>query len=152
MLKARIALGALALTVIALAIPSVVGAATYYRYADCKSKTNCKVNIYTNAKKTKVVTLQVAPKCSDGNYLQAVTGASPRIKKGKFTATYRVSSYPKNGGNESVVYGDIKVSGKYSKKKNRFTGSWSVTNVSSNCTGIKTGTFTAKYKSKQSGG
>jgi hypothetical protein len=152
MLKLRIALGATALTVLALAIPSLVGAATYYRYADCSSKTNCKANIYTNAKKSKVVTLQIAPKCSDGLQISSIESKSPRISKGKFNATYRVSSYPKGGGNDSVVYGTITVKGTYSKKKNRFTGSWSVDKVSANCEGAKTGKYTAKYKSKQTGG
>lgn len=153
--KSRIVLGALALVIVALAIPSFSGAAklpTYYRYADCKSKSECKVNIYTNAKRTKAVTLQVTPKCSDGAIVQAYTSAAPRIKKGKFSATFQVTTYPKGGASTDTVRGTLTVDGKYNKSKNRFTGKWSIDKVSANCDSVKTGKYTAKYKSKQQGG
>lgn len=153
--KSRIVLGALAPVIVALAIPSFSGAAklpTYYRYADCKSKTNCKVSIYTNAKRTKAVTLQVIPKCSDGIYVQAYTSAAPRIKKGKFSATYQVTTYPKGASSTDTVRGTLTVDGKYNKKKNRFTGKWSIDKVSANCDNVKSGSYTAKYKGSQQGG
>lgn len=100
-----------ALTLV-LAVPAQAG--TGHEYRKCSSKSVCPYFVVTNSKATKLVRLWVSPKCSDarasftGNYNQPVTVNS----KGKFSITYRYSSYESGPRLE----GDIKVNGKVTKK------------------------------------
>lgn len=150
----RITLLVMAVSVVAVALPSFATAAkapTFYSYKKCKSKYNCTFALYTNSKNTQIVTLQIVPKCSKkGSQLTAYNEGTIKINsKKKFSVTLKTNSYDQ--GSTSGTPGKATVSGKVTKK-DKATVKYSVDTVSDGCANAKSGEATLKYAGSQQGG
>lgn len=143
-----------AVAAVAIAVPSLAGAAkipSYFVYQKCSSKTKCTASGYTNTANTRIVSLTFSGKCSEPTSTLSAQSEGP-IKinsKHKYSGVLSVNSY--KGGDAQGTVGKATVSGKVTKK-DKFTLTYSIDKVAAGCENVKTGSFTLKYKRKQTGG
>lgn len=123
---------------------------TYFVYKQCSSATLCKSAVYTQG--NKIVTLQIGAQCTDSRVTLSGSSQTPvkfSKKTGKFKLTTETRSYSYATG--EVINGTMEVSGKVSKKK-KVSGTYKVDKAVSECAGVLSGKFSAKYKGTQKGG
>lgn len=142
----------LAGALLALVIPAAAWSAkpVAYNYgAHCNSKKICKQLIYTNAKSSRIISVQLVGACKD-----ASSSIFTELKKpGKINSKHKFKLELTTGSSDgnTAENGKLTMTGKLSKKK-KITGKWSIDKVVPGCANLKTGKFSLKYKGPIFGG
>lgn len=160
-MRSRLTLMLLAIGALAMLAPGVTSAKkkkpkpVAYTYVKSCGK-SCTTTLVTDGKHKKALYIvgNLPPKaCNGPSYVTNKREGSGKISKsGKFSWTEYVRS---EGPGGEVVYGKMKINGKFKKKKGKRKSvrvTWKTDKYSSACTKMKKGAMTLKYKGPAYGG